>query len=120
VDSNRCCDIDDRKSISEYAFFIGGTIFTWLLKKQSTVTLSTYKAEYVAASLGMSPAIWLRRLLQELKSSQLESIEVRVDNKSAIELAKNLVHHETRKYIDVRFHLIREHIKDGEVQVIYM
>jgi hypothetical protein len=57
VDSNRCCDIDDRKSISKYAFFIGGTTFTWLLKKQSTVTLSTYKAEYVAASLGMSPAI---------------------------------------------------------------
>jgi hypothetical protein len=62
-----------------------------LSKKQSIVTLSTCEAEYVVASLGVSHAIWLRRLLQELKCPQLELTEIRVDNKSAIELAKNPV-----------------------------
>jgi hypothetical protein len=58
-----CSDIDDRKSTSGYAFYMGGTAFTWLLKKQHIVTLFTYEAEYVAASLSVSHAIWLRRLL---------------------------------------------------------
>jgi hypothetical protein len=68
----------------------------------------------------VSHAIWFRKLLQELKCSQLESIKIRVENKSAIELAKNLVHHERSKHIDMRFHSIREHIKDGEVRVVHV
>jgi hypothetical protein len=113
VDNDCCGDIDDRKNTSGYTFYMGGTTFTWLSKKQPIVTLSTYEGEYIAASLGVSHIIWLRRLLQELKCPQLESTEIRVDNKSAIELAKNPAHHERSKYIDVRFHSIREHIKNG-------
>jgi hypothetical protein len=120
VDSDWCGDIDNRKSTTGYAFFMGCTVFTWLSKKQPIVTLSTCEAEYIAASLGVSYAIWFRRLLQELKCPQLESTEIQVDNKSAIELAKNLVHHERSKHIDVRFHSIREYIKDGEVQVVHV
>jgi hypothetical protein len=120
VDNDWCGDIDDRKSISGYTFYMGGTTFTWLSKKQPIVTLSTCEAEYVAASLGVSHTIWFRRLLQELKCPQLESIDIRVDNKSTIELAKNSVHHERNKHIDVRFHSIRKHIKDGEVRVVHV
>jgi hypothetical protein len=63
VYSDWCGDIDDHKSISGYVFYMGDTTFTWLSKKQPIVTLSTCEAEYVAASLGVSHAIWLRRLL---------------------------------------------------------
>jgi hypothetical protein len=100
-------DIDDKKSTSGYIFFMAGAAFTWLSKKQPIVTLSTCEAEYVAASLDVSHVIWLRRLLQEVKFPQLEATEIRVDNKSAFDLAKNPVHHERSKHIDVRFHSIR-------------
>jgi hypothetical protein len=63
VDSDWCGDINDHKSTSGYVFYMGGTIFTWLSKKQLIVTFSTREAEYVAASLGVSHVIWLRRLL---------------------------------------------------------
>jgi Reverse transcriptase (RNA-dependent DNA polymerase) len=67
VDSDWCSDIDDRKNTSGYAFYMGGTTFTWLSKKQLIVTLFTCEAEYVVASIGVSHVIWLRKLLQELK-----------------------------------------------------
>jgi Reverse transcriptase (RNA-dependent DNA polymerase) len=63
VNSDWCGDIDNRKSTTGYVFFMRGTTFTWLSKKQPIVTLLTYEAEYVAASFGVSHAIWFRRLL---------------------------------------------------------
>jgi hypothetical protein len=67
VNSDWCSDIDDRKNSLENTFYIGGTTFILLSKKQPIVTLSTCEAEYVVASLGVSYAIYLRRLLQEIK-----------------------------------------------------
>ena len=119
-DSDWCGDIDDRKSTSGYVFYLGDTAFTWVSKKQPIVTLSTCEAEYVAASWCVCHAIWLRNLLRELKLPQHEATEIRVDNKSAIELAKNPVHHERSKHIDVRFHYIREHVKKKDVQMNYV
>ncbi|XP_040957855.1 secreted RxLR effector protein 161-like [Gossypium hirsutum] len=105
-DSDWCGDLDDRKSTSRYVFFLGNTAFTWLSKKQPIMTLSTCEAEYVAASWCMCHAIWLRNLLGELEQQQLGATEIRVGNKSAIELAKNSVNHERRKHIDIHFHFI--------------
>ena len=61
--------------------------------------------------------MWLRKLLSKLQLPQHEPTEIRIDNKSAIELAKNPVHHERSKHIDVRFHFIREHVKEKDVQL---
>nr|GEZ44076.1 retrovirus-related Pol polyprotein from transposon TNT 1-94 [Tanacetum cinerariifolium] len=119
-DSDWHGDVDDRKSTSGYVFFMGKTAFTWASKKQPMVALSTCEAEYVAASWIVCHAIWLRNLLRELKNQQEGPTEIKVDNKSAMELARNLVHHERSKHIDVRFHLIREHIRNRDVQMTHV
>ncbi|XP_050916450.1 secreted RxLR effector protein 161-like [Lathyrus oleraceus] len=116
-DSDWCGDIDDRKSTSGYVFFMGNTAFTWLSKKQPIVTLSTCEAEYVAASWCVCHAIWLRRLMSKMELEQKDATIIHVDNRSAIELAKNPVNHERSKHIDVRFHFIREHVKEGNVEL---
>lgn len=67
---------------------MGDTSFSWSLKKQPDVTLSTCEAEYVVACSCVYQAIWLRRVLEELDMPQNESTEIWVDNKSAISLAK--------------------------------
>jgi len=87
---------------------MGHTTFTWLSKKQPIVTLSTCEAEYVATSWCVCHAVWLKNLLSKLEMKQEEGTVIRVDNKSAIELAKNPVNHERSKHIDVRYHFIRE------------
>eukprot|EP00253_Pinus_taeda_P019635 PITA_19635 len=42
--------VDDRKSTSSGAFFMGSRLVSWFNKKQSSIALSTAKAEYVAAA----------------------------------------------------------------------
>ena len=54
----------------------------------------------------------------ELK--QRGAIVIQVDNKSAIELAKNTVNHERSKHINIRFHFIRDHVKEGNVELLHV
>ena len=40
-----------------------------------------------------------------------------VDNKSAIALSKNPVHHERSKHIDTRYHYVRECVERGQIDI---
>jgi hypothetical protein len=84
------------------------------------MTLSTCEAEYVAASWCVYHAIWLRNLLSKMELKQLGATMIQVDNKSVIELVKNPVNHERSKHIDVHFHFIRDHVKEGSVELVHM
>jgi len=81
------------------------------------VALSTCEAEYVATSWSVRHAIWFKNLLSKLEIIQGEKGLIRVDNRSAIELAKNPVNHERSRHIDVRFHFIREKVKKGSIEL---
>ena len=118
--SDWCGDIDDRKSISGYVFFMGNTTFTWLSKKQPIVTLSTCEVEYVIVFWCVCHAIWLRNLLSKMELKQLGVTVIQVDNKSTIDLAKNPVNNERSKHIDIRFHFIRDHVKEGSVELLHV
>lgn len=110
--SNWCGDIDGWKSASGYVFFMGGIAFTWLSKKQLIVMLSTCEAKYVATFWCVCHAIFLRNLLSKMKLKQLDASVIHVNNKSAIELAKNPVNYKRSKRVDARFHFIRDHEKE--------
>ena len=45
--------------ISSYAFLVNGGAISWSSKKQSLITLSTAKSEYVAATNATKEALWL-------------------------------------------------------------
>ena len=48
VDWENC--LDERKSTSGGAFFLGDSLFAWLSKKKGSIYLSTTEAEYIAAT----------------------------------------------------------------------
>jgi hypothetical protein len=81
------------------------------------VALSSYEVEYIAPATASCQAVWLGRLLTEIKGSEIDSAIIRIDNMSAIQLRKNLVFHEQSKHIDTRYHFIRECIEEGKVEV---
>ena len=52
-DADWAGDHADRKSTSGYAFMLLGAPISWGSKKQSSVSLSTSEAEYIALSLAI-------------------------------------------------------------------
>lgn len=56
--------------------------------------------------------------------SAVEGTEVKatlkVDNKSAIALAKNPVYHDRSKHIDTRYHFIRDCVQVGSIDLVYV
>ncbi|KAK8540598.1 hypothetical protein V6N13_027117 [Hibiscus sabdariffa] len=119
-DSDFAGDIDDRKSTTGFVFFLGDCCISWSSKKQPIVTLSTCEAEYVAPTSRSCHAIWLKRLVEELHLPQEGPTKICIDNKSAQALAKNPVLHDRSKHIDTRYHFIREHIANKEVELKFV
>lgn len=59
ADSSYAEDVNDRKFITGYCFFLGGAIITWCNKRKQTVSTSTSEAEYVAMSHGAREGVWI-------------------------------------------------------------
>ncbi|CAL8095197.1 unnamed protein product [Prunus armeniaca] len=64
-------------------------------------------------------AIWLRRILEELRGLQEGPTPVYCDSNSAIKLSKNPVLHGRSKHIDVRYHFLRDLTNDETIDLIY-
>jgi hypothetical protein len=77
------------------------------------VALSSCEAEYIAASIALTQALWLVRLLGDLVVRDTGAVELRVDSKSALALAKNPIFHERSKHIRMRYHFIRGCLEEG-------
>jgi hypothetical protein len=92
-DSDHAGDIDTSKSTSRIFFFFDKSLVSWQSVKQQVVALSSCEDEYIAASIASTQAIWLVRLLGDLLGRDTGAVELRVDNKSGLALAKNFVFH---------------------------
>ena len=88
--------------------------------KQRVVALSTCEAEYIAVSSAACQSLWISRLIKELMSVEENLVKILVDNKSALELTRNLVHHSRSKHIDTRHHFIRYCIEEGFIKLEYV
>ncbi|WVZ59946.1 hypothetical protein U9M48_010027 [Paspalum notatum var. saurae] len=119
-DSDHDGDIDTSKSTSGILFFLGKCLVSWQSVKQQVVALSSCEAEYIAASTASTQALWLARLLGDLLGRDTDAVELRVDSKSALALAKNPVFHERSKHIRVRYHFIRDCWEEGSIKARYI
>ena len=119
VDSDYAGDQDNRKSTSGYVFVLGTGAISWSSRKQKIITLSTTEAEFVAATACTCQAIWLRKILEELRFKQKGATIIFCDNNSAIKLSKNPVLHGRRKNIDVKYYFLRDLNNEGTVDLRY-
>lgn len=79
--------------------------------------MSTFEAEYVAASMVSCDAVWLRNLFSELFGHVLDIVVISCDNQSGIHLSKNLMFHDRFKHIDIWYHFIRDMVQLGAIRL---
>ncbi|KAG3230714.1 hypothetical protein PI124_g24188 [Phytophthora idaei] len=104
-DADWAGDLADRKSTSGYTFMLMGAPVSWGSKKQSSVSLSTSEAEYIALSLAIQEGKWIHRLLCEILAATNDTgpeLKIREDNQSCIKMTKNPVSHGRAKHIDIK------------------
>jgi len=82
------------------------------------VALSSTEAEYITLSEAAQEACWLRSLYKELRYEQKHPTEIQRNNEGAIAMAKNPQFHQQAKHIEIKWHSIRQMIKQGKVSAI--
>jgi hypothetical protein len=119
-DSDLADDINTRKSTTGALFFLSKSLVSWQSLKQRVVVMSSCEAEYIATTIVATQAIWIARLLGELLGREPEVVELKVDSKSALALARNPVFYEHSKHIDLRCHFIQNCLVEGTVSATYI
>ena len=118
-DADWAGDADDCHSTSGNLFLLAGGPISWQSKKQGVVALSTCEAEYVALSAAVQEAIWLKKLLADLGVVPKQPVVIMEDNQGALTVAKNPIAHTRTKHIDIRYHFIREAVRDQKFNLCY-
>lgn len=72
---------------------------------QTSVALSTAKAEYISAGLGCAQILWMQDTLKEY-GVNFKKTQLGWDNATAIAIPMNVI---------VKYHFIKEHVQDGNI-----
>ncbi|RVW83231.1 Retrovirus-related Pol polyprotein from transposon RE1 [Vitis vinifera] len=107
-------------STSGYCSFVWGNLVTWRSKKQSVVARSSAEAEYRALAQGICEGVWIKRVLSELGQTSSSPILMMCDNQAAISIAKNPVHHDRTKHVEIDRHFITEKVTSETVKLNYV
>jgi hypothetical protein len=112
------CNLD-RKSTSGGCQFLDGKLVSWQSKKQTCVSLSTAEAEYIAAAASTSQMIWIQSQLLDY-GIRMKKMPLYCDSESAIRIIHNPVQHSKTKHIALRYHFIKDHVEDGNIEIHFV
>jgi hypothetical protein len=112
--------VDERKSTSGGAFFLGDSLVAWISKNKGSISLLTIEVEYIAATTCCTQILWMIQTLVDLKVNYTDPITIHYDNTSAISISKNPVLHSKTKHIPIKYHFLREKVTNRVVQLNYI
>jgi len=116
-DADFAGDKETRISVTGYVIYFMNVPICWRSRGQKGVTLSTTEAEYVACSEVVKELLFIVYLLRHMKIEVELPIRVNVDNIGAIFLAENQNSSDRTKHADIRYHFIRQYIKDRTIMI---
>ena len=109
----------DSRSISGYGVLLCGALVSWYSHTQPVVALSTAESEYIGLTDTAKEIVWFKLFMHELGYSQ-SKVVIYEDNEAAIKITKNPQYHKRTKHIQVRYHYIRDQLRDGVFQLEYI
>ncbi|CCF51334.1 uncharacterized protein UHO2_04152 [Ustilago hordei] len=115
MDSNWALDLNtDRRSTSSSIVKVFDSVVTWNLHIQKCILESAVKVEYVTGLTTTHEALFHQHLLCRLSFRDHISL-ILTDNTGCIQVAKDQVLHSRLKHIDTKYHLIRNHVLEGDI-----
>ncbi|KAL0315184.1 UNVERIFIED_CONTAM: Retrovirus-related Pol polyprotein from transposon TNT 1-94 [Sesamum calycinum] len=102
-----------------FVFKLNGGVVAWKSSKQDLTAHFTTEVEYIAASEVAKEAVRMKNYILELGvvPSIAELVVIFCDNNGAITQAKESRSHHRSKHIFRRYHLLREMVGRGDVQM---
>ena len=88
-------------------------------KKQACVALSTVEAEYITTGSCCAQSLWIKQQLSNF-GLNLSQIPLLCDNTSEINLTKNPIQHSRTKHIEIRHHVIRDDVNNGDCVIQFV
>uniref|UniRef100_A0AAV1UBW3 Polyprotein n=1 Tax=Peronospora matthiolae TaxID=2874970 RepID=A0AAV1UBW3_9STRA len=119
TDTDWASNKDNRRSTSGVLVMINGAPVIFKSKMQQSVAFSTAEAEYMVLSLCAQRVLWTKSLLKEMQVQINYAIPIYEYNKSAIAIATNDGYQSRAKHITIRYHFVREQVKDKIIVLQY-
>ncbi len=93
----------------------------WAFKVQTTVALSSMKAEYTTLTKAVKQALFVRKMFALLKIDTTYPVWIYCDNQSALTIASQAQHafHARMKHYTIKHHFIYDSINKQLIQVDY-
>jgi len=116
----------ERHSTTGYIIKMAGAPVCWRSVRQTAVSRSTTEAEYISTSEAACELVWLNEMLTDAglltkDAAELRTeLELKVDNKGAIDLANGESIGRRSKHIEVRHHILRDLVKKGEIKLTHV
>ena len=111
---------DTSRSRGGHILLLWGSPILWVSKLQTITALSSCEAEYVQACLAARDVVWIRRVLREILLPQQAATTMYIDNQSAMKLAKHLMTKPASRHILLRYHWLRDQVRDGRLKLEYV
>ncbi|GKB55574.1 zinc finger, CCHC-type containing protein, partial [Tanacetum coccineum] len=92
---------EDNSSTSGWVFLLGGGVISWASKKQTCITGSTMKSEFVALVAAGKEAEWLRSLILEIPlwSKPIASSSIRCDSAATLANAYSQIYNGKSRHL---------------------
>ncbi|CCF54786.1 hypothetical protein NDA11_000943 [Ustilago hordei] len=107
------------RSMSGVIMYVYGCPVSCRLHIQKCVALSAVEAKFVAASEAVREALFFSYLLRDLEIDAAHPV-LCTDSQGCIQVSKDPAKHWKLKHIDTRYHFIRDHIQDGEIEIRFV
>jgi len=120
-DASYAGDKHKRKSVSGYLLMSNGSVVDWKSQLQSVIAQSTMESEYIALAT-LTNKMRVLRMIRAWFGFECEgAYTVYEDNDACEQLAKGAGKGMKRgKHIEVRFHVVREAVDNGEFEVFHL
>ncbi|GKA55531.1 ribonuclease H-like domain-containing protein [Tanacetum coccineum] len=106
VDADWAKCIITRKFVTSFCIKLNGSLISWKIKKQNTLSKTSAEAEYRAMASVTFEITWILKILKDLEWGYVLLVKLFCDSQAAIKIAANPIFHERTKHLEIDLYFI--------------